>query len=275
MKIKTKKQRLLFEAICVGVGLCILIGLGWILKGGKSPLTTAKSHTSVLPVMSPPGEMLSQSSDFTPTVIKGLKVYPDKPFHFDFIVDNGDSKLKDKELEAESIELVKYFLAALTTPEDDLWVNLSPYEQDRIVPEDFGQTSMGRDLLAQDYILKQLMSSLTYPESELGKKFWQKVYAKAQEKLGTTNIPVNTFNKVWIIPDKAIVYEGEDTAYIVDSHLKVMLEEDYVALRATDQRPQTKDRRPGEICGISSKIMREIVLPVLEQEINQGENFAQ
>ena len=57
---------------------------------------------------------------------------------------------------AESLRLIKYFLAALTVPEKDLWVNLSPYEKDRIVPEAFGQTEMGRDLLAQDYLLKQI-----------------------------------------------------------------------------------------------------------------------
>ena len=44
------------------------------------------------------------------------------------------------------------------------------------------------------------------------------------------NIPVNTFNKVWIVPDQAIVYESGNTAYILKSHLKVMLEEDYLSL---------------------------------------------
>lgn len=45
------------------------------------------------------------------------------------------------------------------------------HEKERVIPNEFGQTEMGRDLLAQDYILKQLMASLTYPESGLGKKF--------------------------------------------------------------------------------------------------------
>ena len=58
------------------------------------------------------------------------------------------------------MRLVKYFLAALTIPEKDLWVNLSPYEKDRVITDEFGSTEMGRDLLAQDYMLKQLTSSL-------------------------------------------------------------------------------------------------------------------
>ena len=89
----------------------------------------------------------------------------------------------------ESSKLIKYFLAALTTPENEMWVNLSPYEKDRIIPDAFGITEMGRDLLAQDYILKQITSSLMYPEDELGSRFWDKVYAAAYEKFGSVDIP--------------------------------------------------------------------------------------
>ena len=71
-------------------------------------------------------------------------------------------------LQAESKRLINYFLASLTVPENDLWVNLSPYEKDRIVPEPLSKTELGRDLLPQDYILKQLTASLMYPEDELG-----------------------------------------------------------------------------------------------------------
>ena len=48
---------------------------------------------------------------------------------------------------------------------------------------------------------------------------------------GTTQVPVNTFNKVWIMADRAEVFEHNQTAFVVDSHLKVMLEEDYLALQ--------------------------------------------
>ena len=89
---------------------------------------------------------------------------------------------------------------------------------------------MGRDLLAQDYILKQLTASLMYPEDDLGKKFWSRVYQKAEELYGSTDIPLNTFNKIWIVPDQATVYEHEGAAFVIQSHLKVMLEEDYFAL---------------------------------------------
>ena len=97
-----------------------------------------------------PGVMVHLSPEFNPPILKGIKVYPDNPFRFDFILDKGDSLLGQDQLKDESSKLIKYFLASLTIPEKDLWVNLSPYEKDRIIPNSFGLTEMGRDLLAED-----------------------------------------------------------------------------------------------------------------------------
>jgi len=98
----------------------------------------------------------------------------------------------------------------------------------------------------QDYILKQLTASLIYPEKDLGKKFWDKVYAKAQQQFGTTDIPVDTFNKVWIVADKAKVLEKNNAGYVVGAHLKVMLESDYMAASRHPARPGQDTRRAGE-----------------------------
>ena len=129
-----------------------------------------------------PGVMVSVTPALTPPLLIGLKIHPEHPLKFDFILDRGDSKnLDGARLRDESTKLIKYFLAALTIPEKQLWVNLSPYEKERIISKDFGLTEMGRDLLGQDYLLKQLMASLTYPEEGLGKTFWDRVYKKAFE----------------------------------------------------------------------------------------------
>jgi hypothetical protein len=150
---------------------------------------------------------------------------------FDFIIDSGNTDFNETKIKEESERLVKYFLASMTIPKDDLWVNLSPYESDKIIPDELGKTELGRGMLAQDYILKQLTASLMYPEKELGKEFWAKAYKQAKEKYGTTEMPVDTFNKVWILPETATVYEHEKTVYIVDAKLKVMLDNDYEAMQ--------------------------------------------
>ena len=227
-----------------------------------------------------PGTMLTLTTPFTPPVLRGLTIHPENPLKFDFIVDKGETSLKGDELKKEYEKLIKYFLATLAIPEDDLWVNLSPYEKERIIPNEFGLTEMGRDLLAQDYILKQLMASLTYPESGLGKKFWDEIYKKAYEQYGTTNIPLNTFNKVWIVPDKAVVYENKDKAFIVESHLKVMIEEDYLALAKNMKNEKMGTTKQKEedvkaISNVSSLIAKEILIPAIEKEVNENKNFAQ
>ena len=90
-----------------------------------------------------PGVMVTLSNAFTPPLLKGVIVHPENPFKFNFIIDTGDAPLKGGALKEESTKLIKYFLASLTTPEKDLWVNLSPYEKDRIIPREFGSTEMG------------------------------------------------------------------------------------------------------------------------------------
>ena len=219
-------------------------------------------NVNQLPV---PGIMVGISLPFAPLALKGLIVNLNKPLEFQFIVDTGRGPQDTAAVKDQANQLVKYFLAGLTIPEGDLWVNLSPYEKNRIVPDALGQTDLGRDLLAQDYILKQLTASLIYPEKDLGKEFWSKVYAKAQEQFGTTNIPVNTFNKVWILPNQAQVFENGNAAYVTKSTLKVMLDEDYLA----KQKHQAT-----QAVSISSQIVRQIILPEIEKEVNTGKNFA-
>ncbi|MBF0504191.1 MAG: hypothetical protein HQL14_03715 [Candidatus Omnitrophica bacterium] len=216
-----------------------------------------------------PGIMVDLSPAYTPVLIKGLKVHPENPFLFDFIIDTGnDISDVTPSLEKESEKLVKYFLTAMTVPEKDLWVNLSPYEKDRMIASNLSQTEMGRDMLAQDYILKQLTASLIYPEKNLGRTFWDEIYSKARQMYGATEIPVNTFNKVWIVADKADVFEGDNVAYVVGAHLKVMLEEDYLALKVKASQGESPANQLG------SSIIREIILPAIEKEVNQGKNFA-
>ncbi|VAX35184.1 hypothetical protein MNBD_UNCLBAC01-950 [hydrothermal vent metagenome] len=226
-----------------------------------------------------PGTMITPTAGYTPTIIRGLTIHPDNALAFDFIVDKGDENLEGEVFNEKARDLIKYFLAGLTVPKDEMWVNLSPYEQDRIIPNGFGDTKMGRDMLAQDYMLKQLTASLMYPEDELGKKFWNRVYTKAQEQFGTTEIPVNTFNKVWIVPQKAVVYEKDASVFVVDSYLKVMLEEDYVALNENIGNAQfgldsLEQEDVESVSAISSSVVREILIPEIEREVNEGKTFA-
>lgn len=257
--------------------ICALVSIIFLISCVVPPTGSAQSMASLnLPA---PGTMLSISAGFHPPLVIGLRLDPVNPLQFSFIINSGQSGLQGDALQGEANKLIKYFMASLTVPEDELWVNLSPYESQRIISETFGQTEMGRDLLAQDYILKQLTASLIHPEKDLGKEFWDRVYAKSQEMFGTTDIPVNTFNKIWILPEKATVYEHEGTAYLIESHMRVMLEQDYAAVvqNLGSEKFGTDVLEAGqteEISAVGAAIIREVLIPEIEKEVNEGKTFA-
>lgn len=181
-----------------------------------------------------PGTMLVSQGAGEDVRIAGLKLDPDNPFQLDFLIDNA-GKGGHEIFQSELMTQVNYFLAALTTPKDKLWVNLSPYEQDRIIDESLESTDMGEALLSQDYILKQLSSSLTHPDTEVGRQYW------SMENR-------NDLSKIWIMPDAASVVESEDgrVAVIDEAVLKV----------------------ESEKFKAESLLMREVT-----SEVNTGKNF--
>src|SRR5271166_1555881 len=122
----------------------LLTALGPVPQAhGSTTLTTGAESVLGLPA---PGTMVNLSPAYQPVIIKGLTVHKDNPFLFDFIVDVGQDKMSGEPLKKEGEKLIKYFLASLAIPDKDRWVNLSPYEKNRMIPEVLGQTDMGRDL---------------------------------------------------------------------------------------------------------------------------------
>jgi len=236
------------------------------------PSAAMAQALSTLPV---PGTMVGVSLPLVPSVLKGIKVDLKNPFVFDFILDKGGSGLEGEALSNEGRKLINYFLTAMTVPEKETWVNLSPYEQNRIIPDGLGQTVMGRDMLSQDYLLKQLTASLVYPETDLGAQFWAKVYAQARAKLDTSDIPMDSFNKVWIMPDKIALYETGNGVYIVKHTLKVLTEQDYLATASNKvTAPEISDGAVKTVNDVATRVMREVVIPAITKEVNEGTTFA-
>ena len=80
---------------------------GWLVfafLGNFLTLPPAHAQELYLPA---PGIRVPLSSAFNPPVLKGIKVHPDNPFRFDFILDKGDSSLADQALKDESSKLIK------------------------------------------------------------------------------------------------------------------------------------------------------------------------
>jgi len=214
----------------------------------------------------PAGRILKSAPAMLYPVLTGVRFNPDDPLNLTFLADSGS----EKKIEPKVAErLIRYFLAGLTVPEDELWVNLSPYEKERIAPDDLAVTDLGRDMLAQDYVLKQLAASLTYPENKDGKDYWSDIYEGLYKQFGNDRMAVNSFNKVWITPGKTKIYETDSAAFIAKADLQVLTEFDYDAfLRNSDEaaNPST---------ALAVKALRERVVPAISEEVNHGANFSQ
>jgi len=213
----------MFErAVSLTVGFCLLFSS--VFSVGAS---YAADIANTLPV---PTALLPVSQKFTHPVLRGLRVDPKDPARIEFYLDTASAETVTQD---EAQMLVADFYAALSISEKDLWVNLSPTEKDRVSGEGLADAALGDAMLAQDYLLKQFSSSLTHPDTETGKEYWKGGFAE-------------TSSKVWIVPEKADIYQKKGFVYIVDASLDVRAEA----------------KRPGSF------------LAKIKEEVNGGETFA-
>ena len=91
-----------------------------------------RSYASALPYMPPPTTPIFATENFEALTLRGLSFDPQDPLKLKFILDQGDGEYSKASLEEETFRLVQYFLAAVTIPQEDIWVNLSPYEEDQV-----------------------------------------------------------------------------------------------------------------------------------------------
>ncbi len=67
-----------------------------------------------------PGTKVLLTPAFIPPALKGIKIHPDNPLRFDFLINKSEDEQSNSK--DQYSKLVKYFLAALTIPEKDMWV---------------------------------------------------------------------------------------------------------------------------------------------------------
>jgi len=191
-------------------------------------------------VLPSPTCLLLRSRTYEAPLLKGLRFDPAQPQYITFFIDGEDAADVSRSQAKKQIE---YFLAALTMPQDDIWVNLSPYEKERMIPDALSKTALGRDLLAQDYLLKLFSSSMTHPDTESGRVYWEHMAA-----LGN-GVQSKGAGKVFVVPKQYEILVDGDVACIGSTSIDVAFENDQLA-------------------------MRECVLPKIKAEVETGEQFA-
>ena len=212
-KLKDRNMLQLKKIVLKMVSQVLIITVSWCSVGSRFlPIKDvyASSATAV-----PAAEMSALP------VVKGVRYNRNSPFELDFIIQNSGSGPVHQE---EKSRLIRYFLSALTIPEDDLWVNLSPYEHDRIIDDTVAETEIGEVLLEQDYLLKQLSAALTHPDTSTGKKYWSGLtpynlnFTSAQGAEGD-------LSRIWIKPERVSVYDNNNILFVDDIVFKVECED--------------------------------------------------
>ncbi len=260
------------------------IGYGATVQGTSEPISNSSAT-----VIETGDLLLRPGCKVSPCVLKGVKANDNDPTSLHFIVDAGDQSYAEIAANGEYAKQIDYFQAALTVKEENMWVNLSAYEADRMLPKPLAGTQFGRDMLSQDVVLKQLTASFMHPDSPIGRAYWNEVFARARQHYGTSNLRMNSFQKVWIIPKKAVVYEqigesdaetvkrfdvkkDERFAFVVETDLDTLCECDLVALKHhVDSQPDKGGRTSTDF---TVQTFKEMVLPHIRKEVNESEHFA-
>lgn len=216
------------------------------------------------------------SDKFRPLHLRSLS-YDASNNNFKLLLDKGDSlSLSQVELENKTKTLLNYFFIGLALPNDSFWVNLRPDSPDNIIDDYLAQTDIGRIMLEADLQLKKDTAQTTSPKTPEGKEYWDKLYQKAEQIFGSQNITIPTLTRPWIVPGEIIIRENVDktegpSAYIYKATLKVMLEQDYLKDSADYN---FEDERLKELNEYSSQLIRELIIPKLNREVNTSKKYA-
>ena len=126
------------------------------------------------------------------------------------------------------------FMTGLAVPDVEFWVNLNPWEPDRIIEEKLRESEVGRIMLEADFQMKKDFSNYENPcDNETGKAF-HKLIDKKREVLvqecmdkfpgeikDINNVRLDTVDRHVIVPDKVYAYTNETQIYIINATLKI------------------------------------------------------
>lgn len=126
------------------------------------------------------------------------------------------------------------FMTGLAVHDNKFWVNLNPWEVDRIIDEQLGQSEVGRIMLEADLQMKRDFSNYSNPcANETGKALWNLLDKKREDLVQrcmnkfpgeikeTSNIIFKPVQRHWIVPDKAFAYSNGSSIYIINASLAI------------------------------------------------------
>ncbi|MFA4988885.1 MAG: hypothetical protein WC572_04720 [Candidatus Omnitrophota bacterium] len=204
-----------------------------------------------------------------PDISRLRYIYYDKREQsFRVILDGQAREVSGIELSKEPL---KFFYTGISIPNDRFWVNLRPDSSRQIISDNLLQTDLGKIFLEADLELKKDLARSTFPSTEEGKEYWEKIYNKIEELYGRENPQVYINTRIWITPGEVIICEDQNSAYIYKACLNVSTESTYLKNRMEYGRGQDRSRVINEY---SSELIKKIILPKILKEVNTSEKYA-
>lgn len=219
--------------------------------------------------------------------------------HFNYAMDLTGAEEGDKVINVEATlgDAIDFFFIGLTLPNQKFWVNLNPWEPDRIVDEGLGTTDVGRIMLEADLQMKKDFCKHENPsESKVGESYWDLLDKKRDELVtecmndypgqieATRNVLFNAVTRHWIVPGEVTAYGDGYEIYIADVTLDIYSEPVYEhstfeivnqdESSISEDCLKSLDQAAKEYGRYAMELEEELVLPLVVEEVNSGEFYS-
>ncbi|UEC43178.1 MAG: putative Chitosanase [Methanothrix sp.] len=218
---------------------------------------------------------------------------------------NFDLGLKAKKAEGTSpgIDVINStligataFMTGLAVPSDKFWVNLNPWEPDRIIDEQLSRSDVGRIMLEADLQMKKDTCNYENPcTNEAGMTLSNLLDEKRNilvrqcmnkfpgEIDDVNNVVFRAGTRYWIVPDSVYAYSNGTQIYIINATLAIQSEPvpDRTSFRVDNQDVKKLSKGCLEELNKSSKeygeyyeeMSEQIILPFVVADVNHGEKY--
>lgn len=187
-------------------------------------------------------------------------------------IDKGDRRNPQQpQAQKTAAALMEYFQVGITLPDSAFWVNLRPDGEGEIIDPLLEKTDLGRIFLETDLALKKDLAGAISPATADGRKYWNKLYARAEALFGTREVVIPTLTRPWIVPGEIIVRQSAESVYVYKAILNVKLEQDHLQ---NSKEYTFDDQRMRELNEYSTQLARELVLPGLTRKVNSSKTYA-